>query len=207
MPHSFEPSLREAILARLSSFERVEAPVEGLRRAGVAVAIAGDEEGRACFLLTRRASGLRRHAAQWALPGGRLEPDETVAGAALREMEEEVGIVLDSGAVLGTLDDYPTRSGFLITPVIVWGADRPDLRLDPTEVESAHLVPLDALENPEFPRLIPGTDPERPVIQLPLYGRYVHAPTAAVLYQFREVALRGLATRVAHFDQPKFAWR
>src|SRR5438552_1869589 len=71
----------------------------------------------------------------------------------------------------------------------------------------APLVPLDELDRPEFPRLIPGTDPERPIIQLPLYGRYVHAPTAAVLYQFREIALHGRATRVAHFDQPTFAWR
>lgn len=203
----FEAALREQVAARLGAFVREPSAGEGLRHAAVAVAVAGDEEGRACFLLTRRAAGLRRHAAQWALPGGRLEPGETPQDAALREMAEEVGLVLGESEILGLLDDYPTRSGYLITPVVVWGHSQPALILDAAEVESAHLVPLAELDRPEFPRLIPGTDPDRPVIQLPLYGRFVHAPTAAVLYQFREVALHGRPTRVAHFDQPTFAWR
>ena len=204
----FGDDLRASITANLRAFERGPVPTaEGLRHAGVAIAIAGDEAGGACFLLTRRAAGLKRHAAQWALPGGRLDPGETPADGALRELEEEVGLRVDAAAVLGTLDDYPTRSGYLITPVVVWTIARPEFRLDPAEVASAHLVPLTELDKPEFPRLIPGTEPDRPIIQLPLFGRFVHAPTAAVLYQFREVAFHGRATRVAHFDQPTFAWR
>ena len=53
-----------------------------------------DVSGGAAFLLCRRASRLNSHAAQWALPGGRLDPGETVVDAALRELEEEVGITL-----------------------------------------------------------------------------------------------------------------
>ena len=45
------------------------------------------------------------------------------------------------------------------------------------------------------------------MIQLPLLGTLVHAPTAAMLHQFGEVVLHGRPTRVAHFEQPVFAWR
>ena len=48
---------------------------------------------------------------------------------------------------------------------------------------------------------------EAPVIQLPMLGRFLHAPTAAIIYQFCQVACRGLSTRVAHLEQPVFAWR
>ena len=208
MIREFGEELRAHLAANLRAFERDQPPpAEGLRHAAVAIAIAGDDAGAACFLLTRRAATLRRHAAQWALPGGRLDADETPIDGALRELEEEVGLTIDASAVLGSLDDYPTRSGYLITPVVVWTQVAPTFRLDPAEVASAHLVPLTELDKPEFPRLIPGTEPDRPIIQLPLFGRFVHAPTAAVLYQFREVGFHGRATRVAHFDQPTFAWR
>ena len=207
MTAPFDDDFRERVASNFRGFERAAADGAGLRHAAVAMTIAGDEEGNACFLLTRRAATLRRHAAQWALPGGGLDADESPIEGALRELEEEVGLSLGPDAVIGLLDDYPTRSGYLITPVVMWSHARPVLNLDATEVESAHLVPLAELDKPEFPRLIPGTEPDRPVIQLPLFGRFVHAPTAAVLYQFREVAFHGRATRVAHFDQPTFAWR
>lgn len=208
MIDSFDDDLRAHLTSNLQAFEREQGTAaDGLRHAAVAITIAGDDAGRACFLLTRRAANLRRHAAQWALPGGRLDAGETPADGALRELEEEVGMSVDVSAVLGTLDDYPTRSGYLITPVVVWSRREPTFRLDAAEVASAHLVPLAELNKPEFPRLIPGSEPDRPIIQLPLFGRFVHAPTAAVLYQFREVAFHGRPTRVAHFDQPTFAWR
>lgn len=207
MSLDFSDPLRERLARNLSSFDRNAADPEGLRHAGVAVTIVGDATGDACFLITRRPAKMRRHAAQWALPGGRLEDGESPERGALRELFEELGLAVDASEILGVLDDYPTRSGYLITPIVVWGGPEPELRMDPVEVESAHLVPIAELDRPEVPRFIPGADPERPVIQLPLFGRYVHAPTAAVLYQFREVAMHGRPTRVAHFDQPRFAWR
>src|SRR2546423_2026370 len=154
--YEFGDALRLRIRANMTAFEREPLDEDGLRRAAVAVVIVGDEHGAACFVITRRASTLRRHAGQWALPGGRLEEGETVERAALRELEEEVSIRLDDDALLGVLDDYPTRSGYLITPVVIWGPRTPDLAHDVTEVASTHLVPLDELDRPDLPRLLPG---------------------------------------------------
>jgi 8-oxo-dGTP pyrophosphatase MutT (NUDIX family) len=200
----------EMLLARarahLSAFERRALPVDGRRPAAVAVVLVRDADGRACFLLTRRAAGLRQHARQWALPGGRLEPGESAIAAARRELHEEVGLELETEAALGLLDDYPTRSGFLITPVVFWGGDDPALTPNPDEVASVHRVPLEDLERPDVPRLIRIPESDRPVIQVPLLSTLVHAPTAAVVYQLREVVIHGRPTRVDHFEQPVWAW-
>ncbi|HET8575564.1 MAG TPA: CoA pyrophosphatase, partial [Methylomirabilota bacterium] len=181
--------------------------VDGRRPAAVAVVLLPDEDGRACFLLTRRAAGLRKHGGQWALPGGRIDSGETPEAAALRELGEEVGLALGADSVLGLLDDYGTRSGFVITPIVLWTAEAGALVPNPEEVERVYRVPLAKLDAPGVPRFITIPESERPVIQLPLMNRLIHAPTAAVLYQLREVVLHGRPTRVEHFEQPVWAWR
>ena len=205
------PAQLDALLdrarANLSSFERQALPDDGRRRAAVAQVLLSDEEGRACFLITRRAATLRKHTGQWALPGGRLDTGETAEDAALRELREEVGLSLDETTVLGLLDDYGTRSGFIITPVVVWGGLVGELTPNPAEVAKIFRVPLDDLEGPGVPRLISIPESDRPVIQLPLLGTLIHAPTAAVVYQMREVVVHGRPTRVNHFEQPVWAWR
>lgn len=200
-------ALRARVERHLAAFPRQALPLSGRRHAAVALALVADAESRPCFVLTRRARGLRRHAGQWALPGGRLDPGETPEEAALRELREEVALELARDAVLGFLDDYATRSGFVITPVVVWGGGPVALQPDPAEVAEIHRVPLAELEGPEVPRLRAIPESDRPVISLPLVGTWIHAPTAAILFQLREVALRGRTTRVAHFEQPRFAWR
>jgi 8-oxo-dGTP pyrophosphatase MutT (NUDIX family) len=163
--------------------------------------------GGASFLLCRRASRLNRHAGQWALPGGRLDPGESPAEAALRELDEEVGLRLAEDAVIGWLDDYPTRSGYVITPVVVWGGGDPVLRPSPDEVLAVYRIGLHALRDGE-PRFVSIPESDRPVVQIPLGNDLIHAPTGAVLYQFRQVAMGGrLGERVDHLEQPVFAWR
>jgi 8-oxo-dGTP pyrophosphatase MutT (NUDIX family) len=200
----FGDDLRELLALNLARFERHGAPVEGRRPAAVAVVVMPDARGRATVVLTVRAAGLRRHGGQWACPGGRRDPGESATAAALRELEEEVGLSLPPEHVLGCLDDYPTRSGFVITPVVVWG-DARDLRPDPREVESIHLLPIQRLA-PENVVLEPGPEIGRPILALSLPQGLLYAPTAAVLLQFSEVAVHGRATRVAHYEQPRFAW-
>jgi len=202
----YDDALRRRLRSHVEGFARREHGDGDLRAAAVALALLPDADGVPCFVLTRRAARLRAHRGQWALPGGRLDPGETAIEAALRELDEEVGLRLAEDAVLGLLDDYPTRSGYCITPVVVWaGADaRPEP--NPAEVAAAYCVPLSELERPDVPQLRRIPESDRPVISIPLLGTHIHAPTAAVLFQLREVVLRGESTRVAHYEQPVFAW-
>jgi 8-oxo-dGTP pyrophosphatase MutT (NUDIX family) len=165
-----------------------------------------DVAGGAAFLLCRRAAGLNRHASQWALPGGRLDEGESAVGAALRELDEELGVRLEPGSVLGLLDDYATRSGYVITPVVVWGGGHLDLVPDPGEVLAAYRIGLHELLRPDSPRFVSIPESDRPVVQIPLGNDLIHAPTGAVLLQLRWLALEGRDDPVAHLEQPVFAW-
>jgi 8-oxo-dGTP pyrophosphatase MutT (NUDIX family) len=202
-----DDALRERARRHLSAFERRAIALDGRRAAAVAVVLLADEEARACLLLTKRAATLRSHTRQWALPGGRIEPGEGVVDAALRELREEVGLALGAETVLGLLDDYGTRSGYVITPVVVWAEGEAPLRPSADEVASVHRVPLTDLDAPGIPRLASIPESDRPVIQLPILSTLIHAPTAAVVYQAREVVVHGRPTRVDHFEQPVWAWK
>ncbi|CAM2838624.1 CoA pyrophosphatase [Mycobacterium intermedium] len=166
-----------------------------------------DVSGGAAFLLCRRTSRLNSHPAQWALPGGRLDPGETVIDAALRELDEEVGVRLPDSTVLGLLDDYPTRSGYVITPVVIWGGGRLDLYPAPDEVVAVYRVGLHQLQRDDSPRYISIPESPRPVVQIPLGNDLIHAPTGAVLLQLRWLGLEGRHDPVDHLEQPTFAWK
>ena len=206
---------RQALTENLARFERVPASQasqaspasrDGLKAAAVAVCVVVQDDGALAVLITQRADTLRSHAGQWALPGGRHEPGESAEDAARRELHEETGVSVGAGDVLGLLDDYATRSGYLITPVVVWGGPAdPAMRGPESEVAGIHVIPLADFDVP--PRLVRIPESTAPVIQLPLLGEYLHAPTAAIIYQFCQVALHGNMIRVAHFEQPVFAWK
>jgi 8-oxo-dGTP pyrophosphatase MutT (NUDIX family) len=175
----------------------------GRRLDGRMVGVAGG----AAFLLCRRAARMNRHAGQWALPGGRVDPGETALDAALRELDEELAIRLGPDSVVGWLDDYPTRSGYVITPVVLWAGADPAIRPAPHEVLAVYRVGLHALSGSE-PRFVDIPESDRPVVQLPLGNDLIHAPTGAILLQFQRVGLLGNAgERVDELEQPVFAWR
>lgn len=164
--------------------------------------------GGAAFLLCRRAARMNRHAGQWALPGGRLDHGETTVAAALRELEEELGLRLGDEHVLGFLDDYPTRSGFVMTPVVLWAGRDAVIEPDPREVAFAYRIGLHELCRTDSPRFVTIPESERQVVQIPLSGDLIHAPTGAVLAQLRWVAIEGrINERVDQFEQPVFAWK
>lgn len=199
--------LRDRIAANLACVAPRLLPDGELRRAAVSVALLRGEQGEACFLLQRRAASLRGHSGQWGLPGGRVDPGEAPLAAALREIHEEVALSCGEADVLGRLDDYPTRSGYVISPFVLWVEDAAALRPDPSEVAALYKVPLAELLRPDSPKFSRIPESDRPVIGLPLWDWLVHAPTAAYLYQFREAALLGRHTPVAELEQPPFAWR
>ncbi len=168
--------------------------------------VAGTAGGPA-VLLTRRAARLRAHSGQWALPGGRVDDGETAVDAARRELREELDLELEESALLGTLDDYETRSGYVITPVVLWGGADPAMHPHPDEVLSVHRVAFRELCRPDSPRFVSIPESERPVVQMPVGGDLIHAPTGAILLQFRRVVIEGTLERVAGYEQPVFAWR
>jgi len=205
----FGDATRRNIEAACASFARLpdQAAPSALKRAAVVLALTEADQGEdTAFLLTKRASSLRAHRGQWALPGGRCDAGETPVEAALRELDEELALRLSADAVLGLLDDYPTRSGYLITPVVVWAADSAAIRPNPDEVASVHRIALDTIERDEAFDFTAIPESNRRVIRFHHQMSLIHAPTAALIYQFREV-LAGRQTRVTELEQPVFAWK
>ncbi|MBS0448419.1 MAG: CoA pyrophosphatase [Proteobacteria bacterium] len=216
-----DADLHARIRARLADFDVRSLPDDGGPRAAVVVAVIDEGHGadldgmpqhagwsvHAALLLTRRSGTLRRHAGQWALPGGRIDAGESPEEAALRELAEEVGLVVEPSCILGRLDDYATRSGFVITPIVVWPGAARELVPNPDEVGKVHRIPLHEFLRADAPMLETLPELAQPVLRMPVGTSWIAAPTAAVLYQFRELCLLGRPTRVAHFEQPAFAWR
>ena len=217
----FDRQLHDLIKFNLQKHPLAVLRSEGLKQAAVAFTLVNAsgpadigniayDPGKfedAAFVLTTRATTLSSHAGQRAYPGGRLDRGESAEQAALRELAEEVGLELAGDRILGRLDDYATRSGFVITPIVVWGEKNADLVANPGEVEQIHRIPLRELMRADAPLLDSNEEGPHPVLRMPLGDDWFAAPSAAIAYQFREVALLGKSTRVAHFDQPHFAWQ
>ncbi|WP_165821350.1 NUDIX hydrolase [Falsiruegeria mediterranea] len=208
--YMFNQDLLLGVKANLEQFSVQPNTQTELRKAAVAIVITEHVETReSCILMTLRPPRLNRHGGQYALPGGRLDEGEHDVQAALRELHEELGLELEADSVLGRLDVFPTRSGFQISPIVVATLGPVNLSPDPTEVEQVFHLPMSELDDPEIPRLEESPNSEHPVLSafFPTLGHYMYAPTAAILYQFREAGLHGRQTRVSHFDQPTFAWK
>ena len=220
-----DAALRDQVAGTLASWSHHAPDETGLKRAAVALVITDEGPGsaiwglqrglqrnshwstEAALILTRRAKSLRGHAGQWALPGGRIDGDETPEQTALRELQEEVDLQLTPADVLGRLDTFITRSGYAITPVVLWAGEARRLRPNPAEVASIHRIPVTEFLRADAPILEPLAGSEHPVLKMPVGDNWIAAPTAALLYQFREVCVLGRSTRVAHFEQPVFAWK
>ena len=207
--NQLDQSLRDRLTRRLRRHAVREIADHDKRHAAVAFVVTDVPDGSAAIIVTRRPTRMGRHAGQYALPGGKVDPGETAADAARREVAEELGLQLDADSELGKLDDYETRSGFVITPFVFWGGAGLCLRPAPDEVEKVVLIPFAELDSDAIPHFEHGVDPDHPVLfsRFPTIGHEMYAPTAAIVFQFREVCLRGLSTRVVQYDQPRFAWK
>lgn len=215
-----DQDLYQHISDNINSFDAQQHERNGVKRAAVAITVVEaargtnvygmapyDEWSRdAALILTIRAAKLKKHSGQWAFPGGRMDHGETPEQTALRELSEEVGLKLDHRDIIGRLDDFTTRSGFVISPVVIWGGAAPELTRNPTEVESIHRIPVKEFLRTDAPILHENNESENPILLMPVGNSWIAAPTAAMIYQFREVGIFGKNTRVAHYEQPYFAW-
>ncbi|RLV55349.1 CoA pyrophosphatase [Aeromicrobium phragmitis] len=177
----------------------------GSRAAAVAIVLfdAGDT-ARYC-LIKRAKRG--RNAGQWALPGGKVEPGESSLDAALREAHEEVALDTSRSTVLGRLDDFVTSSGFVISPYVVaaprgWRPIAAD-----EEVQGAFEFAIADLLRPDVVRWARVDDGPALLQMHVAAGVRIHAPTGAVLWQFRQTALHGDEVSIAELRQPLFTHR
>lgn len=162
-------------------------PGRSLRPAAVLIPVIARPEG-AAVLMTRRSDSLAYHTGQIAFPGGRLDPGETAARAALREAWEEVD--LDPGVVevIGLGDAYETGTGFLVTPVVGWLAESPTTRPSPDEVAEVFEVPWDFLMDPANHRRDSyqrDGEPRRWFWAMPWEHRYIWGVTAGIVRALR----------------------
>ncbi len=204
---TFSEDLRERITSNLKNHPTVTHERVDLRRATVAVAVAPQENGQSGFILTRRSRNLQTHSHQYALPGGKIDVGETQEQTVLREVHEEIGIRAETNVILGYLDDYVTRSGFIITPIVLWIPDLQNLKPEPGEVDEIFIIGFDELFRPDSPRWVKIPESKKLVLQLPLRNRLIHAPTAALIYQFREIGIQGNLIRTDEIEEPVWAWR
>lgn len=198
-----------ALRRRLASFPRRPMELRGRRWAAVAVVLspsAGAVPEWGLFL-TRRSARLQRHRGQWALPGGRVDEGENALEASARELSEELAIEIPPRERVGLLDDYATRSGYVMTPVVYLSEAPLSPVPDPSEVASVHHVTFREMIHPEMPRLTTIEESDRPVLSIPVGGGFVFSPTAAVVYQCFAWLVERRLVRVAGYEQPVFAWR
>jgi len=139
--------------------------IDGFRRASVLVPLLYGPDGVE-VLFTVRAAKLSSHAGEIAFPGGRLDPGETHVEAALRETEEEVGLVVSEDQVLGRLSDHPSPAGYVATPYVAQVPWPQELTLSPAEVDAVFTVPLDELA---------AIEPRTRVAELQKYRRLLYS--------------------------------
>ncbi|MSO93810.1 MAG: CoA pyrophosphatase [Rhodospirillales bacterium] len=209
-PNGGEPNAGKEVFDRawaLARFDRVRAgfgrpcgdhdlnpdlrPLRQLTSAAVLVPLVNHANGLTA-LFTQRTAHLAHHPGQISFPGGHMEPaDATPEDTALRETEEEIGLPRRHVEVIGRLDQYVTRTGFSVTPVVAVIEPPFDLALDPHEVESVFEVPLafflDPANHQRHTRLFEGK--ERHFFAMPYGERYIWGATAGMLRNFYEIVM------------------
>lgn len=158
-------------------------PHLGLRKAAVLIPLL-DINGELHLILTQRPLHLRAHPGQISFPGGKIEPsDPDAIAAALREAEEEIGLLRQNVEVIGTFPAHNTFTGFEITPVIGIIKQAFDLKLDPGEVADCFTVPLSFV-------IAPGNRHQKRFLRqgryyrvhfIPYQQRFIWGATAAII--------------------------
>jgi 8-oxo-dGTP pyrophosphatase MutT (NUDIX family) len=184
--HSFDEAARR-IRETLEGRTRWAISLESFRPASVLVPVLRRPSGPT-LLFTRRRESLSRHKGQIAFPGGHRDAGETAVQAALREAAEEVALPRESVDVAGVMDDQPSVTNYVVTPVVGMIVDPPEA-FSPQETEVLDLfeVPLDRLLDPDrsyqewwdASRMPAGADKEK---LFTLGSRFAHCDPATRCY-------------------------
>jgi 8-oxo-dGTP pyrophosphatase MutT (NUDIX family) len=163
------------------------AGVAATRPAAVLVGVV--DRPQPSILLTLRTGDLQNHPGQIALPGGKIDPhDASPAAAAMREANEEVGLVAEALDPIGYLDLYLTFSGFRILPTVARVAPDHRLAINAREVAEAFEVPLaflmDANNHQRHSREFRGVT--RHYYAMTFGDRYIWGVTAGILRNLYE---------------------
>ena len=134
--------IEERLIHELDKRKHQQISIDGFLPAAVLVPILISESGYE-LLFTVRSNALNHHAGQIAFPGGKLDPDESTDQAAVREMQEEIGII--PSQIIGRLDQQPSPAGFIVTPIVATVAWPQSVCINTAEVKEIFTVPLDQL--------------------------------------------------------------
>lgn len=179
---------RDLLASRLQAFPRQTIPVGSLRPAAVLVPLF-QREGKDHLLFTERTAHLEHHAGEISFPGGGQDTDDVnLTATALRETEEELGIIQSQVEVIGRLDDYYSVHGYHVVPYVGIIPSPDNLQHDPFEIAGTFEAPLDHFRNPEIHRREDWSHRGR-MHKVDFYQFETHVIwglTAAILRQFLE---------------------
>jgi 8-oxo-dGTP pyrophosphatase MutT (NUDIX family) len=141
------PDLKTLFRRRFDGRNGKTLNIPGFHKSAVLVPLL-QNDGGFTVLFTRRTETVETHKGQISFPGGMADGiDSSLVETALREAHEEIGLLKENVEVLGVLDDIPTPTGFVITPVVGLMAVRPHLKLNSNEVAEVFEVSLDFLSH------------------------------------------------------------
>jgi 8-oxo-dGTP pyrophosphatase MutT (NUDIX family) len=177
----FDATSLDRLTAILAHRPADELDAGTLRRACVAIPLIPEDQGW-CLLFSKRAETLTLHRGQVSFPGGGAHEGELLEEAALREMEEEVGVPRDAVRLIGRLDDLITRTGFIVAPFVGVLDAKPEYVLQASEVDEVYEVPVDALLDPSSVEV--------------RHLRYQGGLYPSYFYTYRNVVIWGLTGRI-----------
>ncbi|MBX9912728.1 MAG: CoA pyrophosphatase [Pseudomonadaceae bacterium] len=166
------------LLQRMQNYRPLTLPVAGrLPQAAVLLPITRSAEPG--LVLTLRASGMSTHSGEVAFPGGRRDPEDVdLIATALREAQEEIGLLSNSVEVLGPLSTLVSRHGIEVTPYVGLVPDSVDYQANDAEIASVFTVPLSFFRD----------DPREMTHRIDYLGKSWYVPS----YRYGEYQIWGL---------------
>ena len=139
-------------------------------------------------LLIKRPRHMKHHPGQIALPGGRIEANESAVETALRETYEEIGISQQYIEILGELSEfYVEVSRFQIKPIVGWLKSIPAMKINPDEVEKIILFPIKNFKPPYNNHKLETLTGKLDVPCIEFEKEIIWGATAMILSEFYDV--------------------